>query len=50
VDRELAEEALVCDEIKQRGSNWAASEIYKLRRQVRALRKRLSEHDGGAQG
>jgi hypothetical protein len=45
VDRELAEQAEVRDEIKQRGSYWAASEIWKLRRQVKALRKQLDEQD-----
>jgi hypothetical protein len=45
VDRELAEQAEVRDEIKQRGSYWAASEIWKMRRQVKALQKRLAEHD-----
>jgi hypothetical protein len=43
IDREIAEEALVRDEIKQRGSYWAASEIWKLRRQVKSLRKQLGE-------
>jgi hypothetical protein len=45
VDRELAEQAEVRDEIKQRGSYWAASELWKLRRQVKALRKHLDEQD-----
>jgi hypothetical protein len=45
VDRGIAEEALVRDEIKQRGTYWAASEIWKLRRQVKSLRKQLSEHE-----
>ena len=45
IQRELAEEAEVREEIKRRGSYWAASEIWKLRRQVKALRKQLSERD-----
>ncbi|MBV9171570.1 MAG: hypothetical protein JOZ81_15960 [Chloroflexi bacterium] len=45
IQRELAEEAEVREEIKQRGTYWAAGEIWRLRRQVGALRKRLSEHD-----
>jgi hypothetical protein len=47
LDRELAEEALVRDEIKDRGTYWAASEIWKLRRQVKSLRKQLSERGAG---
>jgi hypothetical protein len=47
IDRELAEEAEVSEEIRQRGTYWAAGEIWKLRRQVASLRKRLSEHEGG---
>jgi hypothetical protein len=46
IQRELAEQAEVRDEIKQRGTVWAASEIWKLRRQVRSLRKQFSEHGG----
>ena len=45
LDREFSEQAEVREEIKQRGSYWAASEIWKLRRQVKALRRRLAEHD-----
>jgi hypothetical protein len=45
IRREFAEEALVREEIQRRGTHWAASEIWKLRRQVAALRKRLSEHE-----
>ena len=48
VDRELADEALVRDEIKQRGTYWAASEIWKLRRQVKSLRKQLSYRDANS--
>lgn len=39
IDRELAEEAEVREEIPQRGTYWAASEIWKLRRQAATLRK-----------
>jgi hypothetical protein len=46
LDREREEQALVRDEIKQRGSYWAASEIWLLRRQVKALRKRVAELEG----
>ena len=45
INRELAEKSLVRDEIKDRGTYWAASEIWKPRRQVKALRKQRSEHD-----
>lgn len=41
IRREMDEEALVRDEIKQRGTWWAGSEIWKLRRQVQSLRKEL---------
>jgi hypothetical protein len=40
----------VREEMKRRGTYWAGDEIWKLRRQVKALRERLSEHDGGTQG
>lgn len=43
IERDLAQEALVRDEIKQRGTYWAAGEIYSLRRQVAALKGRVSE-------
>ncbi|MGY3392970.1 hypothetical protein ACVWW6_005561 [Bradyrhizobium sp. USDA 3311] len=43
VDRELAEEAEVREEIKQKGTYWAAGEIWKLRRQVASLRKQREE-------
>ncbi|MDN3278817.1 hypothetical protein QWJ07_31460 [Frankia sp. RB7] len=39
LDREAAEQEEVRGEIKQRGTYWAAREIWQLRRQVRALRK-----------
>ena len=45
IDRELAEEAEVREEIRQRGTYWAASEIWKLRRQVASLRKQRDEAD-----
>jgi hypothetical protein len=45
IQRELAEEAEVREEIKQHGTYWAASEIWKLRCQVKALRKQLGEQD-----
>jgi hypothetical protein len=41
VDREIAEENVVRDEIKQKGTYWAGSEIWKLRRQVQSLREQL---------
>jgi hypothetical protein len=43
IKREIAEEDAVRAEIKQRGTYWAGSEIWKLRRQVATLRKRLQE-------
>jgi hypothetical protein len=45
IQRELAEEAEVREEIKRRGTYRAAGEIWKLRRQVKALRKQLGEQD-----
>ena len=45
IERELAEEALVRDEIKQRGTYWAAREIYKLRRSVASLERSLRTDD-----
>lgn len=39
IAREMAEEAEVRQEIKQKGTYWAAGEIWKLRRQVAALWK-----------
>ena len=50
VDRELAEQAELREEIKERGNLWAAGEIWRPRRQVKALQKRRSEHDGASQG
>jgi hypothetical protein len=44
IQRELAEEAEVREEIKRRGTYWAGDEIWKLRRQVKAPRKQLGEH------
>jgi len=46
IDREIAEENEVREEIKRRGTYWAGSEIWKLRRQVAALRRRITELDG----
>ena len=46
IKREIGEADEVREEIKRRGTYWAGDEIWKLRRQVAALRKRLSEHDG----
>jgi hypothetical protein len=45
LDCEADERALVRDEIKQRGTYWAGEEIWKLRRQVRSLRKQLSDRE-----
>ncbi len=45
IKREIAEADEVRAEIKQRGTYWAANEIWKLRRQVVALRKRLAEKE-----
>jgi hypothetical protein len=47
IKREIAEADEVREEIKRRGTYWAGDEIWMLRREVKALRKRLSEHDGG---
>jgi hypothetical protein len=41
LEREGTEAAAVRDEIKQRGTWWAGSEIARLRRAVAALRKAL---------
>ncbi|MCP3475648.1 hypothetical protein NLM33_35840 [Bradyrhizobium sp. CCGUVB1N3] len=41
LDREAAEQAEIREEIRRHGTCWAAREIWSLRRQVRALRKRL---------
>jgi len=40
IDREWAEKIEVRDEIKQKGTYWAAGEIWKLRRQVAALQRK----------
>jgi len=51
IQREIAEADEVREEIRRRGTHWAGDEIWKLRRQVSALRKRLAEHaehDGGS--
>jgi hypothetical protein len=47
IDREVADEALIRDEIKQRGTYSAASEIWRLRRQVKSLLKQLGEQSDG---
>jgi len=46
LDREMAEEALVRDEIRQRGTYWAAAELCSLRRQIKVLRNQLADRDG----
>lgn len=43
IARDLAEADKVREEIKQRGTYWAGSEIWGLRRQVASLRKRIAE-------
>ncbi|MBB4383128.1 hypothetical protein [Bradyrhizobium sp. SBR1B] len=43
IRREIAEADDVRKEIAQRGAYWAGDEIWKLRRQVAALRKRIAE-------
>jgi hypothetical protein len=48
IQREIAEADEVRAEIRRRGTYWAGDEIWKLRREVKALRKRLAEHDGGS--
>jgi hypothetical protein len=50
IKREIAEADAVREEMKRRGTYWAGDEVWKLRRQVKALRERLSEHAGGTQG
>jgi ubiquinone biosynthesis protein UbiJ len=45
IKREIAEADEVRAEIKQRGTYWAGDEIWKLRRQVASLRKRLAEYE-----
>ncbi|MBP1297421.1 hypothetical protein [Bradyrhizobium elkanii] len=45
LDREFAEQSIVRDEIGRRGTYWAASEIWKLRRQVASLRRAAKERD-----
>ena len=49
IQREVAEADEVREEIKRRGTYWAGDEIWKLRRQVKTLRKRLAELEGGSQ-
>jgi ubiquinone biosynthesis protein UbiJ len=43
IKREIAEADAVRAEIKTRGTYWAGDEIWKLRRQVAALRARVVE-------
>ncbi|MDA9398567.1 hypothetical protein [Bradyrhizobium sp. CCBAU 45389] len=43
IRREIAEADDVRKEIAQRGAYWAGDEIWKLRRQVAAPRKRIAE-------
>ena len=47
IKREIAEADEVRREIKDKGTYWAGDEIWKLRRQVDALRKRLAEIERG---
>ncbi|WBL75575.1 hypothetical protein I3J27_21315 [Bradyrhizobium xenonodulans] len=42
IDRDMAEEAEVREEIKAKGTYWAAAEIRKLRRQVAFFRSRTA--------
>lgn len=48
IEREIAEADEVRNEIAQRGTYWAGGEIWKLRRQVTALRKRIAQYEGDA--
>jgi 3-methyladenine DNA glycosylase Tag len=50
IKRELAEEGLVRDEIKLRGTWWAAQEIWKLRRRIAGLERRVREVEGRRDG
>lgn len=45
-ERDAAQQELVRGEIKQRGTYWAGTEIWELRRTVATLRKRLAEYEG----
>jgi hypothetical protein len=47
IKREIAEANEVRGEIAQRGTYWAGDEIWRLRRQVAALRRRLAEFEDG---
>lgn len=42
-ERDRVERDKIREEIKQRGTYWAGSEIWELRRTVVSLRKRLTE-------
>lgn len=44
-ERDRVERDKIREEIKQRGTYWASSEIWELRRTVVSLRKRLAEAD-----
>lgn len=44
-ERDSTQRDLVRQEIKQRGTYWAGTEIWELRRQVAGLRKRLAEKE-----
>lgn len=48
IQRELAGEAEVREEIKQRRTYWAASEIYKFRRQVKAATQSVTRQPAGS--
>jgi hypothetical protein len=46
-ERDSKEREKVREEIKQRGTWWAGTEIWELRRTVASLRKRLKETENG---
>jgi hypothetical protein len=46
-ERDSKECEKVREEIKQRGTWWAGTEIWELRRTVASLRKRLKENENG---
>ena len=50
IDREIAGANEVREEIRRRGTYWAGDEIWKLRRQVASLRRRLEEDRTGDEG
>lgn len=45
IKREIAEADEVRKEVANRGTYWAGDEIWKLRRQVAALQRRLAEQE-----